>query len=489
MDAYFIPIETQGIGDNLINETHQIIKKQYEPSSHLSNEVMDIIDETISTSSSTLDLSRKQIFFISKDFYKASNIKHLHLEGNALSMLPEDFFQQLPDLVWLDLRYNTLTVLPSGIGAHRQLKSLLLEGNPIKSLPVELGYLTSLKALNLRHCPLEFPPEDVVHKGLQAIISFLQNAKASLPLKRSSEFEEIPSVERLQLSDLMKSSLVSSEEWPNEEEMQRFERLKQMIIQDEMEEFVGPDLELENMTCEASKQKRKDESPQQASDNNTRKKPISKETFPKLSKYDMQIEKKKAEQRKLSALKAMKEKHAFFEQQKKDQEVLQEWRKQTRLIQEKNIKKEKPSTFPNAKRDQLSKSAPYAVDPVTDNWNKKNQQVPEQQERIRKILSMKSIKEIEQARAFRDSELDHRIRQHILMMQGRRQIPRNSVQAEIEAAKKDLETAERLQYALIQRKMDLDIPLEYRFTAFTGDAMPEESVRAQPQNIFFKMKF
>ncbi|XP_030058846.1 leucine-rich repeat-containing protein 27 [Microcaecilia unicolor] len=488
MDTDCIPIESQAFGDNLSNETHQIIKKKCPHDSSVSDEIRGIIDNIMSTSSSTLDLSRKQLHHINEDLYIASNIKHLHLEGNALSIIPEDFFQQLPDLVWLDLRYNNIAVLPSGIGTHRQLKSLLLEGNPIKSLPVELGDLKSLKALNLRHCPIEFPPEDIVHRGLQSILSFLQNEKASLKADSETE-EEMKPVEKLQLSGLMKSSLESSEEWPNEEEMQRFEKLKQMIIQEEMKEFIGQDMELQTMTHEDLKSRRQQETPQNTLDNSIRRTPVSKEKFPKLSKYDMQIQKKRIEERKLSALKAIKEKQALFEQQIKDQEVLHEWRKQSKLMQEKKMKKEKSSTFPHTNRDQVSKSAPYATDHIMDHWQTNNQNVPEQQERIRKILSMKSAKEIEQARASRDLELDHRIKQHLLMMQEKRRLPRESVQAEIEAAKRDLETAERLQSELIQRKIDLGFPAEYRFTAFTGESLPEEALKTQPQNIFWNMKF
>jgi len=34
--------------------------------------------------------------------------------------------------------------------------------------------VTTLKALSLRHCPLEFPPPLVVQRGLVAILTFLQ---------------------------------------------------------------------------------------------------------------------------------------------------------------------------------------------------------------------------------------------------------------------------------------------------------------------------
>lgn len=46
-------------------------------------------------------------------------LKQLHLQRNALCAIPKDFFQLLPNLTWLDLRYNRIKALPSGIGAHR----------------------------------------------------------------------------------------------------------------------------------------------------------------------------------------------------------------------------------------------------------------------------------------------------------------------------------------------------------------------------------
>lgn len=38
------------------------------------------------------------------------------------------------------------------------------------------GDLTSLTALNLRHCLLEFPPKDIIQKGLKSILCFLQDS-------------------------------------------------------------------------------------------------------------------------------------------------------------------------------------------------------------------------------------------------------------------------------------------------------------------------
>lgn len=43
----------------------------------------------------------------------------LYLEGNLISSLPEDLFDCLPNLRWLDLRNNHISEIPQIIGTHR----------------------------------------------------------------------------------------------------------------------------------------------------------------------------------------------------------------------------------------------------------------------------------------------------------------------------------------------------------------------------------
>lgn len=43
----------------------------------------------------------------------------LYLEGNAISALPEELFDCLPNLRWLDLRNNRISEIPPIIGKHR----------------------------------------------------------------------------------------------------------------------------------------------------------------------------------------------------------------------------------------------------------------------------------------------------------------------------------------------------------------------------------
>ncbi|XP_070326605.1 leucine-rich repeat-containing protein 27 isoform X5 [Odocoileus virginianus] len=242
----------------------------------------DVHAGVIFSSSAILDLSQSGLHHF-EDIFKVPNLRQLHLQRNALCAIPKDFFQMLPNLLWLDLRFNRITALPSGIGRHEHLKTLLLERNPIRMLPVELGSVTTLKALSLRHCPLEFPPQLVVQRGLVAILTFLQICAAECavprdgsprvkkmtardlpqPLLDLSE-EQIPNKEAIRSQEPKRSMLTEKadsfppvealgllgprsstetpEDWPSEEEIRRFWTLRQEIVESERAGALGNQL-------------------------------------------------------------------------------------------------------------------------------------------------------------------------------------------------------------------------------------------------------
>ncbi|XP_030426704.1 leucine-rich repeat-containing protein 27 isoform X2 [Gopherus evgoodei] len=478
-----------GGGDYLENEDQ---KKRHLSGSSSSKDVRKAVEDTLSTPSNSLDLSRKKLQHLTEEIYKLPNLKHLHLEGNALAIIPKDLFQQLPNLVWLDLRYNKIKTLPPGIGCHKQLKTLLLERNPIKRLPVELGNLTSLTALNLRHCPLEFPPKDVVQRGLQSILCFLRNVGNGKLVNLEPDTQEMPPVEKLNLTELMKSSLDLSDEWPNEEEMLRFQKLREEMVKDEKEEFLAnqdlnPKATMQEF-AEFRKNGRKKERLYNKSATLSRKKFSQKNIFSEFQSYGKMIQAKRAEEFRLAVQKELKETQALIEQHRKDKEMLREWRQRAKMMKE---KKEVLFRYSPTRADMISKSAPYATDSINyhntrEGCENLKKRIPEKSEHVRRMLKVNSIREAEVASASKEKELEQRIKQHTQMMKERRKKSKGTSQEEMQRAKQDFETAEKLQAELAQVKQELQ--QEYRFTAFTGEPVPD-SPRMPPHNIFSTMKF
>ncbi|XP_032655628.1 leucine-rich repeat-containing protein 27 isoform X2 [Chelonoidis abingdonii] len=431
--------ESCGGGDGYLENEDQ--ERRHLSGSSSSKDVRKAVEDTLSTTSNSLDLSRKKLQHLTEEIYKLPNLKHLHLEGNALAIIPKDLFQQLPNLVWLDLRYNKIKTLPPGIGCHKQLKTLLLERNPIKRLPVEL---------------------------------------------------EMPPVEKLNLTELMKSSLDLSDEWPNEEEMLRFQKLRKKMVKDEKEEFLAnqdlnPKATMQEF-AEFRKNGRKKETLYNKSATLSRKKFSQKNIFSEFQSYDKMIRAKRAEEFRLAVQKELKETQALIEQHRKDKEVLREWRQRAKMMKE---KKEALFRYSPTRADMISKSAPYATDNINyhnmrEGCENLKKRIPEKSEYVRRMLKVNSIGEAEAASASREKELEQRIKQHTQMMKERRKKSKGTSQEEMQRAKQDFETAEKLQAELAQVKQELQ--QEYRFTAFTGEPVPD-SPRMPPHNIFSTMKF
>ncbi|XP_074883117.1 leucine-rich repeat-containing protein 27 [Buteo buteo] len=432
--------EFNGSGDDF-GAKH--LKKRNLSSSNSSKEIRKAVEQCLSSSSSTLDISRKNIKHLTKEIYRLPRIKYFHLEGNVISTIPEDLFQKLPRLVWLDLRYNKIKALPPGIGYHRQLKTLVLEGNPIKQLPAELGDLTSLTALNLRHCPLEFPPKDIIQKGLKSILCFLQDSGNGKLLSMEPAVLEMPPVEKLNLSELLQSSLDLSDEWPSEEEIQ--------------------DNTLNSFTF-AYKAFNK-----------------QRNTFIEFLFYDRTIQAKQAEKCRLAAEKELKEEQALFEQRKNNKEMLQEWRSRAKLMKE----KKETFRFSPTSAAMIPKHASYATDNIGYHTMKEG---AEKQDHMPEIIEERLQKAKDEAtRSLRDKKLEQRIKQHTQMMKARGEKLKGMSQVEMKKAKQDIETVEELQTKLAKTKGGLPLQ-EYCLTAFLGE-FPPDSPRMQTQKIFSSSKF
>ncbi|KAF3708567.1 Leucine-rich repeat-containing protein 27 [Channa argus] len=340
-------------------------------------------------STETLCLSRTMLKHVTESILENSSLKHLYLEGNHISSIPDFLFFRLPNLQWLDLRNNQIVSLPAEIGMHRSLRTLLLEGNPISELPPEL---------------------------------------------------ELPEVEKLQLSELMGSSMEEEEESvdEDEDELQKFKELKEkMILLDK---------------AELGLVARRDRSPKLY----IRKKATTKAgIIPELCLFDT-LNWKRPEERRQAAVKELKERQSLLEQRKKSQEALQKWRTQTRIIQQKKM-----SAHKQKQDERQRKPKEVEADSTLDVQNSSSPQ--------RQILSM-PIKEHEETRFVR--ELQRQICARVENMHERYRNPRGTTSEQMAATEQDVEEMRNLQRRLLERKRNVGRDSGKSFTIFTGDTWP-----------------
>nr|XP_023417280.1 leucine-rich repeat-containing protein 27 [Cavia porcellus] len=452
--------------------------------------------EIIVSSSSTLDLSESGLRHLEKIFM-VPNLQHLHLQRNALCMIPKDFFQLLPNLTWLDLRYNKIKALPSGIGSHKRLRTLLLERNPIKMLPMELGNVVTLRALNLRHCPLEFPPQLIVQKGMVAILTFLRICAAehdfpedaasqeSSPVKKM-DLSELPElvqdlskyrmptreilnpqdpkvtmlkekvdflapVENLDLSELRRST-ASPEQWPSKEEIKRFWKLRQEIVENEKTEVLENQLlpiELPpNIKAVLNNEK---EHSKQRHMSRKKRSPF-KNILPDLtSPYQTMIPTKRLEERRAAALRELREKQALMEQHRRCV-----WR---------GVASKAPFTTPLIDHGKIPGS-------------------PHGKMKHSKESSSQASEEISAYQVAAD--LEAKIKQHIQQVHAHRSFQSIPALHEMKTATQDLDIAKKLQDEVMKLKLELN--KDNPFANLTG-SLSLHLPPTQPQNIFFNTKY
>ncbi|XP_074194872.1 leucine-rich repeat-containing protein 27 isoform X5 [Rhinolophus sinicus] len=420
------------------------------------------VEGAIFASSLILDLSHSGLHHLGEVF-KIPTLKQLHLQRNALCSIPDDFFHWLPNLTWLDLRHNRIRALPSGIGCHRYLKTLLLERNPIKMLPVELGNVTTLTALNLRCCPLEFPPQLIVQKGLAAIRAFLQACAAERPCARDlaslaissvkkmtltqrphppldlpeervpdretihsqepkgtrlkKKVDSFPPVEKLDLSDLRRST-GSPEDWPSEEEIRRFWKLRQEIVEREQAETLAhrllpvplpPNL---RAVLRAQRQEHPSRRHMPTTTQKPRRKPPSfGGVLPGLASVNTVLTgAPMLDDSRASGLRELREEQALLEQRRRDRRVLQEWRERAQTMRK---RAEELSQVRPARSSLVASKIPFATDLID---NEKIPTNPSGNPRQSEEQSLRASKELSTVQG----ALEERLKQHIRQMHERR---------------------------------------------------------------------
>ncbi|XP_072029677.1 uncharacterized protein [Amphiura filiformis] len=418
----------------------------------MSEDVDNIIGVARSLGAISLDISKKRLQYIPSAVLELDHVEYLYLEGNEIKEIPGELFERLPNLRWLDLRSNCLQSLPATIGGHRCLRTLLLEDNQIKELPAELGCVKTLDGLNLHNNPLVFPPGRIIEKGVKEILRYLKDA-IQIKDKRILSAEYM--VEDLQLSDSSgtRASSDSEGEFLPSDHQNKIYRSggKDLIrsnqnINDEDLEFPRPtSVSLhrhlsydEYKQLQYEKFKRAGALGVMSAKQRKKKKKEQKLRSPRTIDP---IESRHAEEQKLAKLKELKEKQDAIEQKRKDLQLLDDWRAETKELQRKHYVR----AVRNAQVQDFTDPVkmPYDTDPaymkVMSKEERIKQEVKQKHETMKNRSNPENRKMMEQARIQRDRQLMQKIKDHQAKVSERKKQPRGNPREEMEAAKRDLE--------------------------------------------------
>ncbi|XP_029198184.1 leucine-rich repeat-containing protein 27-like [Acropora millepora] len=448
--------------------------------------VDDAVEQLINTASAlgntTIDLSKKRLTQIPPKVLDLRQLEFLYLEGNLISSLPEDLFDCLPNLRWLDLRNNHISEIPQIIGTHRNLRNLLLEGNNVESLPLELGLLKSLSGLNLSGNPLEYPPQFIVERGTQEILKFLReqyllqmHAREGPLLEAhdpgSSSSEELLIGPQCDSEGLLKKNPASTRRKRSKSDAKqlpgpinapvtfhpppsRSDLLRREYDRQRMELMSSGGASADTRTREPSTQakpvpRQKKTSPK--SDTRAARFQYDPTAAPRFPDYEARL----ADQQQLAILAVMNEKEALLLQKRKDKQVLVDWREKTKIIRQ---QKQRLAAIEGVTPVDLK--APFG----TEKSAKEEEKTPQGYTKcLKEIFEEKDSREAAR-RALEDRELEKRIKIHMEKLQDHRTKSYGSIQDELASARRNLEMAQQIQRDVIDRKN-----LEYRLRAFTGD--------------------
>ncbi|XP_046371501.1 leucine-rich repeat-containing protein 27-like isoform X2 [Haliotis rufescens] len=467
-------------------------------------EVLQIIRQVDALGANTLDLSNKGLLHLPEEVLELKGLENLYLEGNELAYLPEDFFCCLSNLKWLDLRRNFLSRLPtSSIGKHQHLRNLLLEGNNLRTLPLELGFVSTLHGLNITNNPLEFPPLEILEKGTVEVLRFLTemleaksakftNGDSILLSKEDSSSDdewdgslgEIARMRQRARSKHHQKSAGSNSDIgglvPHSAELHRpvsYTDIKQQHL--EKLKKVGASGKLESAAIRkllARKRSSKSllmtpkripghaKGDRRKSGSSVMSWKVNQYPEPPVPEY---VDLRMAEERKAAKIRELKEKQDAILQRRRDEQMLKDWREETKKLKQKKYFE----SVQKGTKDFLDPAtqAPYGFDKeqlkMMTNEERIKQDVKTAHERIRRAISPATRQRVEEEKAARIQELERRIKDHTSNMVDRRRRPKGTPQEEMEAAKRELAVADHLHQELLARREEL----EYRFRAFTAD--------------------
>ncbi|XP_045160568.2 leucine-rich repeat-containing protein 40-like [Mercenaria mercenaria] len=104
-----------------------------------------------------------------------TSLKELHLGNNQIIEITGEHVQHLPAISVLDLRDNKICKLPDEIAQLQSLERLDVTNNDLAGLPYLLGTVTTLKSIVVDGNPMRSIRRDIIMRGTQEIKKYLRS--------------------------------------------------------------------------------------------------------------------------------------------------------------------------------------------------------------------------------------------------------------------------------------------------------------------------
>ncbi|KAG5275615.1 hypothetical protein AALO_G00122370 [Alosa alosa] len=106
---------------------------------------------------------------------QCKSLKELHVGNNQITGIQAEYLKHLSALCVLELRDNKLKALPEEVTLLEGLERLDLTNNDLTSLPCALGNLPKLKSVSLEGNPLRGIRRDLLTKGTGELLKYLRS--------------------------------------------------------------------------------------------------------------------------------------------------------------------------------------------------------------------------------------------------------------------------------------------------------------------------
>ncbi|MBX9717583.1 MAG: hypothetical protein K2X36_01915, partial [Microbacteriaceae bacterium] len=106
--------------------------------------------------------------------HRCWNLRHLELQYCSLMSLDGWDLTLFPQLQYLDLSNNRLSVFPVNLEEARELEFLSIENNEFPSIPTYLGVLPKIKTLLIQGNPQKLIRTTIISQGSQKVIEYLK---------------------------------------------------------------------------------------------------------------------------------------------------------------------------------------------------------------------------------------------------------------------------------------------------------------------------